>query len=274
MRWLIGTAYLWFQRQRMSFWLRQLSDISKPSYNVVETSATKAVKEFMGAKALGTAVFWAVPDAGKTAAVTNCDGPRVLLDWNYCIRPLAAWGQLDNGVRMSYADVVKLMQAENGKVNAVAWFCEKVGGTERIGECFVREFTTVILDHYDRAMDSDETSAMQLIRRLTADSVQSGNFNVLVVLNNPRHALLLLQMSLWHMRLLGPSFCGKCTRGELEQLSGLTELATDVGLQSGAIGMARTVTVSDEMQYLYAVQAGKLWDEGESLVRSYRSAAV
>jgi len=278
MLWLMGTAYLWFRRQLASFWLRQLADIPKPAYNVVETSATRAVHEFMQSKALGAAVFWAVPDAGKTAAVTNCDGSRVLLDWNYCIRPLdSARGPLGNGERISYTDAIRLLQTENGKANAVAWFNDKIGGFDRIGDCFAHAFTTVILDHYDRAMDSDESSAMQLIRRLTADSVQSGNFNVLVVLNDPRHALSLLQMSLWHMRLLGPAFCGKCKQDELEQLGGLTELAMDVGLQSGAIGMAASVQsmrVSDDIQYLYAVQTGKLWDVGESLLRSYRSATV
>ena len=243
MRWLIGTAYLWVRRQFVSFWLRQLADVPKPVYNVVETSATRAMDKFMLSRPRGTTVFWAVPDAGKTAAVTNCVGRRVLFDWNYCI------GE-----------------------NPDDWFCSKIGWPERLGECFGRKFTTVILDHFDRAMNHDSVSAEQLVRRLTVDSTHSGTFNVLVCVSSAEHALALLRTSYWHMSLLGQAYCGQCTVDELKQLD-LSPMGMEVGTHSGVIGMAasvRAATDSDDAQYVRAIQAGKLWDEGESLLCSYR----
>ena len=226
-------------------WLRQLTIARKAVRNAVETSATRAVNEYVRAKAPGGTVFWTVSGAGKTTAVAaSCAGRIVVVDWERC------------------------SSAAN------YWFEHQVGWDGPIGEFFADEFATVVLDHFDHAMDVDIVSAKKLFRSLVMDSAESRAFNVIACVNDAAHALELLRATQRFTNLLGPSFCGRCTEEEVRR-AGFESFPLELGASSGAMDMAVAASlrnVRDDSLRLQAAQASEAWERGESLLASYRRA--
>lgn len=225
-------------------WLRQLTIARKAVRNAVETSATRAVNEYVRAKAPGGTVFWTVSGAGKTTAVAaSCAGRIVVVDWERC-------------------------------GSAANWFEHQVGWDGPIGEFFADEFATVVLDHFDHAIDVDIVSAKKLFRSLVMDSAESRAFNVIACVNDAAHALELLRATQRFTNLLGPSFCGRCTEEEVRR-AGFESFPLELGASSGAMDMAVAASlrnVRDDSLRLQAAQASDAWERGESLLASYRRA--
>jgi hypothetical protein len=228
-------------------WLRQLTIARRTRTDAISTSATRAVNEYVRAKAPGGTVFWTVSGAGKTTAVAaSCAGRIVVVDWERC----------------------------GSATKAIDWFASKVGWDGPIGEFFADEFATVVLDHFDHAMDVDIVSAKKLFRSLVMDSAESRAFNVIACVNDAAHALELLRATQRFTNLLGPSFCGRCTEEEVRR-AGFESFPLELGASSGAMDMAVAASlrnVRDDSLRLQAAQASDAWERGESLLASYRRA--
>ena len=241
MDYLFGSVRRWVRKFMAPFWLRYLPPPCTPD-RVIDTSATVAVREFANAAPLGTTIFWAVTGAGKTAALTQ--GNVRVINWD----------------RLSSANVLD-------------WFARQINWSEDIGEFFRQEpFTTVALDQFDRAMSADKHAAIQLVVRLTNDSVTSGTFNVLVCLNDPAHALDLLRDKAPGIALLGGPFCGRCTEDQVRALHD-APLAIELGTASGTLATAHQAaarTTSIDLLRFRAAQAAAAWDRGEALLWAYR----
>ena len=226
----------------MSFWLQKL----KPPASVeprVKTPAQGAVETFLASRPLGATVFWTPPGAGKSTA-------------------LAA-----NAVM-----VVDFKLLRNTGVGA--WFANQVGWDQDLGEFFYPDrFSTIALDHFDRAIAADKTDAKQLFTRLTADSTRSKTYNVLVCVNDPATALDLYRDSV-DVRLLGSPYCGRCTPEQLATLFPTNQLAIDLGTVAGTIGTAADVVANRgtiDLLRLHAAKSARAWVDGESLLASSRS---
>jgi hypothetical protein len=244
MDYLFGSVRRWFQKFMAPFWLRYLPLPCKPE-RAIDTSATTAVREFANAAMLGTTIFWAVTGAGKTTALHQ--GSVRVINWDRL-----------NGT------------------NVLDWFARQINWSDDIGGFFQQEFTTVVLDQFDRAMSADKKAAIQLVVKLTNDSVTSKTFNVLVCLNDPAHALDLLRDKATGISLLGGPFCGRCTEEQVRSLYD-TPLAIELGTASGILAVARQATApttSIDLLSFRAAQAAAAWRGGEELLWAYRRGSV
>ena len=228
-------------------WLQQLETVRKTRTDAVSTSATRAVDEYVRARAPGGTVFWTVSGAGKTTAVAaSCAGRIVVVDWE-----------------------------RSSDSSAVDWFASKVGWDGPIGEFFTDGFVTVVLDHFDYAMDNNAVSSRKLFLSLVVDSVKSKAFNVLVCVNDATHALELLRATQPFTNALGPPFCGRCTEDEV-RAGFLSPLAVELGSCSGTMEMAvagSLLIVSEDSLRLQAARANEAWRRGDVLLWSYRRAS-
>ena len=232
----------WMRRFAVPFWLQKL----KPPASVeprVKTPALEAVETFLASKPLGATVFWTPPGAGKSTALAA--NTVMTVDFKLL---------RDTGVGV--------------------WFASQVGWDQDLGEFFPLDgFATIALDHFDRAIDADKTDAKRLFTRLTADSTRSRTFNILVCVNDPATALDLYRDSV-DVRLLGASFCGRCTAEHVSALFPTNPLAIELGTTAGTVGIAADVAANRgtvDSLHLHAARTAKTWVDGENLLASSRS---
>ena len=230
----------WMSRFAVPFWLQRLKP-PPPADTRARTPAQEAVETFLASKPLGATIFWTPPGAGKSTA-------------------LAA----NNVVVIDF----KLLRS----TGVGAWFASKVGWDKELGEFFPPDgFTTIALDHFDRAIDADKSDAKRLFTSLTADSTRSRTFNVLVCVNDPATALDLYRDSV-DVRLLGSSFCGRCNAEHVSALFPANQLAIELGAIAGTIGLAVDASRGTaDLLRLHAAKTARAWVDGESLLASCRS---
>ena len=231
----------WMRKFAVPFWLQRLKPPASREPRV-KTPAQDAVETFLATKPLGATVFWTPPGAGKSTAIAS------------------------NGI---ITVDFKLLNESSVR----AWFASKVGWDKELGEYFPDGFATIALDHFDRAIDADKTDAKRLFTSLTADSTRSKTFNVLVCVNDPTTALDLYRDSV-DVRLLGPSFCGRCTPEQVATLFPTNPLAIELATVAGTIGIATDVVTNrgtvDSLR-LHAAKTARAWADGEGLLASSRS---
>ena len=244
MNFIFGLVRRWIDRFMVPYWINQLT-VEKKTDLTIETSGTRAVRAFARSNHLGSTVFWAVSGAGKSSAISQSDaGTFVVVDWLGMKGP-----------------------------DAGTWFERMVHWNGEIGEFFINGFTTVVFDHFDNALAINRASAMQLFLSVTTDSVKNKTFNVLVCVNDPLNALELLRASHTHVRLLGPSHCGRCAADDLKQMN-VTPLAMELAVLSGTIGTATEAMSTrkrhDDWLSVRAAKANEMWKKGEELLWSHR----
>jgi hypothetical protein len=234
----------WVRKFTVPFWLNKLKPLAPVDLRV-KTPAQEAVEQFLESKPLGATVFWTPPGAGKSTAIAS--NGIITVDFKLLN---------DSSVR--------------------AWFASKVGWDKELGEFFPDGFATIALDHFDRAIHADKTDAKRLFTSLTADSTRSKTFNVLVCVNDPTTALDLYRDSV-DVRLLGPSFCGRCTPEHVSALFPTNQLAIELATTAGTIGIAADVVTNRgtvDLLRLHAAKTARAWAHGESLLASSRSVAT
>lgn len=231
-------------------WIRWwLPPVPGPRQRVVETSGTRAVDEFARLRPLGATVFWAVRGAGKTEAVASC-----------CIGCFV------------YVNCRNFVSG----VDMLEWFSRQIYWDGAVSELFAGEFATIVLDHFEQAMEISPTYAKQLLVSLTMDSVHSKAFNVLVCTSDADRALELLQLLPLTSALLGPSMCGRCTENEIRELVD-KPLAVELGAVAGTMAFAAHVSSSglkEEMLRYQAAKTNREWMVGEALLWVYRSDSI
>ena len=242
---LVCTAIrAWMRKFTVPFWLQKLKPPASGEPRV-KTPAQDAVETFLATKPLGATVFWTPPGAGKSTALAA--NAVIIVDF-------------------------KLLR----NTGVGAWFANQVGWDQTLGEFFPPDgFSTIALDHFDRAIDADRTDAKRLFTSLTADSTRSKTYNVLVCVNDPTTALDLYRDSV-DVRLLGAPYCGRCTAEQVATLFPTNPLAIELATVAGTIGTAADVVANrgtvDSLR-LHAAKTARAWAHGESLLASSRSVA-
>jgi hypothetical protein len=194
---MLGQMYLvidgWIRRQIIKFRIytlgfpRQLTGTSL--YNF---SATQPIEEYLGSKQPGVTVFWAPAYSGKSFTLNRLADPVSSNDHVFI-----------------YVDFKSFRAKED---NVVHFLHGRLGLNDH--RCALSAFLpsdaafiTVVLDHFEVAVDGSPTDALNLIRELSADSTTAKVYNVLVLTKKADQAQMLLRSSLG--RLLGPRVCGR-----------------------------------------------------------------
>jgi hypothetical protein len=185
----------WIRRQIIKFRIYTLRfPMHLTKAELYAYSATEPVNDYLHSKQPGTTVFWAPAYSGKSFTLGRLAYPISSNDHIF--------------IHVDY----KTFRA-NG--DSVAHFLHgRLGLKEH--QCALSTFLphdaafiTVVLDHFEVAMQCSPTDATNLIRELSDDSRTAQFYNVLVLIKHHEYAQTLLRSSLG--RLLGPRFCGRWT---------------------------------------------------------------
>jgi hypothetical protein len=215
-------------------------------------SATKPIKDFVVSRPLGVTVFWAPKTAGKSFSLMRLTqgAERHLF---VCI---------DHVTFRSGDKVVPFLYGRLGQKDCSDCLLSALLPTDA--------FITIVLENFDNAMRHGAAEAIELITELGIDSLASGAYNVLVVLNNPHNAHLLLRgHSLQHTRLLGPPFCGMWTRADLAKHAVHPDVLDAIDFCGTLLPLSHHSLKSPLLQ-LKMAQLCVEWDTGERLLAGYR----
>ncbi len=221
-------------------------------------SATEPIKDYLHSKQPGVTVFWAPAYSGKSFTLSHLAYPISASDHIFV--------RID--YRTFHADGSSVVHFLHGKLGLKDHRCALSAFLPRDAA-----FITVVLDHFEVAMQCSLTDATNLIRELSDDSRTAQFYNVLVLTNKDNYAQTLLRSSLG--RLLGPQFCGRWVDwpgGEL-LVCGCLNAATDKRENIVACGTLMPVccsSLSAPRMQLEIARLNREWDDGERLLACYR----
>lgn len=212
LRFMFGQVYnsidSWIRRQIIKF---RIYTIGFPMHwtraELYAYSATEPINDYLHSKQPGITVFWAPAYSGKSFTLSHL-AYRISSSEHIFIH-------------------VDYTAFHAGEDSVMCFLHKRLGLNDH--QCALSAFLprdaafiTVVLDHFEVAMQRSPTDAIHLIQALSDDSRAAQFYNILVVTKKHDYAQTLLRSSLG--RLLGPRFCGRWTHwpgGELCVLDSL-----------------------------------------------------
>ena len=231
----------WIRRQIIKFRIYTLGYPERQDIKLYEPSAAQSIKDYFNSKQSGITVFWAPAYAGKSATLNLTN-----------LRPDCICIYVD--FKTFHSEEDKVVHFLHGKLGLNDHRCAL--------SAFLPNdvaFITIVLDHFEVAIDGSQTDALNLIRELSSDSQMGNIYNVLVLTKKAEHAQLLLRSSLG--RLLGPRSCGRWTDWPGEQRENIVACGTLLPI---------CCRLSEPRMQLEIARLNKEWEHGEQLLAGYR----
>jgi len=243
------------RRKMLQVWIHGLRFPNHPRITrsaCYEFSATQPIQTFIASRPLGVTVFWAPETTGKSFTLTHLTRGV----------PLHVFACIDHAAFRAGDHVVSFLYNKLGQKDHKDFLLSTLLPTDA--------FTTIVLEHFDKAMHHCADEAKELVGELGLDSLASESYNVLIVLNNPHYAHLLLKgHALQHARLLGPPLCGRWSSADLAKKHSLDPDVLDAIDQCGTpLPLAK---LKGPLLQLKIAQLRVEWETGERLLAGYRA---
>ena len=262
---VLKQMYTFFRRKMISIWVfghgvpKERSLWKDHPELFLENSGTASLRSYFVSKPYGVTVFWAIEGSGKTFSLS-----RVSAEFE------------GRSHRFIYVDCTVIAGDEIKKILYRKLGMDPQDDLGRFSSFLPSDvFTTIVLDHIPAA-------APMFITSLARDSMHSVSFNILVITNNPLHAHALLTEKeggrslfrpLQHVRLLGPSYCGRWSASDVTRsINTAKPHLLEMVNQCGTLLPFLFNGPSDAHLQLKIAQSRVAWDEGERMLAGYREA--